>query len=76
MELIIVLVIGVPIVLAIWLIVRAVSAENRIEELTRRLSKLEFEVSRLKKDAPSAPAAASGTAPAAPVTSQPATAQN
>jgi uncharacterized membrane protein len=52
MELIALLVIGVPLALVIWLIVRAVSARNRIEELTRRLGELELEVFRQKTDKP------------------------
>ncbi len=49
------LILGVPIALAVWLIVRAVSAKNRIEELSRRLHILEAEVIRLKRDKESAP---------------------
>jgi hypothetical protein len=41
------LVFGVP----IWLIVRAVSTRNRIEELSRRLNDLELEFIRRKRDA-------------------------
>ena len=39
-----------PIALAIWLIVRASQAKGRIEELACRLSELEAEVIRLKRD--------------------------
>jgi hypothetical protein len=57
MEQIIVLVVlavlGIPLALAIWLIVRAVQAKGRIEELSGRLSELEAEVIRLKRDRPS-----------------------
>jgi hypothetical protein len=47
-------VLGVPIALAIWLIVRAVQARGRIEELSFRLSELESEVIRLKRERESA----------------------
>ena len=46
--LIVILVIGIPLALAVWLIVRAVKARRRIEELTRRLEDLELDVIRLK----------------------------
>src|SRR5215831_12497160 len=49
----ILLVIGVPIVVAIWLIARAVSAKASIEELRRRLSTLEIELLRVKEQASS-----------------------
>ena len=45
---IILVVLGIPIALAIWLIVRAVQAKGRIEELFSRLNELETEVIRLK----------------------------
>ncbi|MGA9725719.1 MAG: DUF2339 domain-containing protein, partial [Candidatus Binatus sp.] len=48
MALIVLLVFGIPIALTIWLIVRAVRAQNRIEELFHRLIALESEVARLK----------------------------
>ncbi len=56
---IVLVVLGVPITLAIWLIVRAVQARGRIEELSFRLSELESEVIRLKRESarPSEPAA-------------------
>jgi hypothetical protein len=41
---------GVPIALAIWLIVRAIRAGNRIEELSDRLIALESEMFRLKRE--------------------------
>ena len=44
MELLVVLIVGAPIALAIWLVVRAVAARNRIEDLTSRLDALEREV--------------------------------
>jgi hypothetical protein len=43
-------VLGIPIALAIWLIVRAISAKNRIEELFDRLVDLESEIIRLKRE--------------------------
>jgi cbb3-type cytochrome oxidase subunit 3 len=58
--LIVLAVLGVPIALAVWLIVRAVQAKGRIEELSFRLSDLEVEISRLKREPepvkPAAPA--------------------
>ena len=63
MELILVLVIGGPIVLAVWLIVRSANARDRAEELSRRLDHLEMELFRLKQEVA---AAASDSAPAAP----------
>jgi hypothetical protein len=61
MELIVVLVIGIPLALAIWLIVQAVSTRTRIEELSRRLRDLESEFIRLKKE--SSPTSAAKVAP-------------
>ncbi len=55
--LIIVLILGVPILVGIWLIVRAVKSGQRIEELARRLGELELELFRLKKERPPAPVA-------------------
>ena len=40
--LVVLVVFGIPLALAVWLIVRAVSAKNRIEELSRRLGALEI----------------------------------
>jgi type II secretory pathway pseudopilin PulG len=47
---VVLVVLGVPLALAIWLIVRAVQAKGRIEELSFRLSELESEVIRLKRE--------------------------
>ena len=47
---VVLVVFGIPIALAIWLIVRAVQARGRIEELTLRLGELESEVIRLKRE--------------------------
>ena len=55
--LVIVLILGVPILVGIWLIVRAVKSSQRIEELARRVGELELELFRLKKERPPAPAA-------------------
>ena len=40
--LVVLVVFGIPLALAVWLIVRAVNAKSRIEELTRRLGALEI----------------------------------
>ena len=67
---IILVVLGVPVALAIWLIVRAVAAGNRIDELSRRLGGLEAEVYRLKRERESTkrvePEPKPATAPEAP----------
>ncbi len=47
--LVVLVVFGIPIALAVWLIARAVQAKGRIEELSLRLSELEAEVIRLKR---------------------------
>jgi hypothetical protein len=47
---VVLVVLGVPIVLAVWLIVRAVQAKGHIEELSFRLSELEAEIIRLKRE--------------------------
>jgi uncharacterized membrane protein len=47
--LVVVFVLVIPAALAVWLIVRAISAGNRIGELSRRLDRLELETSRLKQ---------------------------
>lgn len=60
LPLIILLVVGVPLALAIWLIVRAVNAKNRIEELARRVDDLQIQVVRLTNQTP--PPAAAKTA--------------
>ncbi len=44
-----VLVLGIPIALAVWLIVRAVSTRESIEELSRRVVRLEAELTRLRR---------------------------
>ena len=64
---VVLVVFGVPIALAVWLIVRAVQAKGRIEELSFRLSELEAEVIRLKREPakPAEPAPKPVPAPAA-----------
>lgn len=47
---IVVLILGVPIALAVWLIVRAIRAGSRIEEISQRLHSLETELFRMKRD--------------------------
>jgi hypothetical protein len=49
--LVILVILGIPLALAIWLIARAVSAGNRIGELSRRLGMLESEMMRLRREA-------------------------
>jgi len=61
---VVLVVLGVPIALAIWLIVRAVQARGRIEELSFRLSELESEVIRLKRERESAKPAEPAPKPA------------
>jgi uncharacterized membrane protein len=65
------LILGIPLALAVWLIVRAVKARNRIEELSQRLGELESELVRIKRDMASAPKAASVSAPAPAPAPQP-----
>ena len=48
--LVVLIILGIPVALAIWLIVRAISAKNRIEELSDRLIALESEIIRLKRE--------------------------
>ena len=58
--LLVLVIIGVPIAFGIWLIVRAVNARNRIEELSRRVDELQIEIVQLKHQPP--PPAAKKTA--------------
>ena len=48
MELLVILILGVPLALTVWLVIRAISARDRIEELTRRVDGLQQEISLLK----------------------------
>src|SRR5262245_16107043 len=59
-----VLVVGTPVGLVIWLIVRSVRAGERIEELSVRLHRLEREITRLKETPPAARPAEAIPAPA------------
>jgi uncharacterized membrane protein len=69
---IVLMVLAAPIVLAIWLIARAIAANRSIEELTRRLWSLEAEVLRLKSERESGVSPALGLAKAAAPTPAPA----
>jgi uncharacterized membrane protein len=61
--LIVLFVVVIPTAVAVWLIVRAVSAGNRIGELSRRLDRLELEISRLKQEKEPSQPVASAPAP-------------
>jgi uncharacterized membrane protein len=50
MALLVLVIFGIPIALAIWLIARTTSAQNRIEELSYRLVVVESEIARLKQE--------------------------
>ena len=63
----ILLIIGVPVILAAWLIARALSAQNRINELSRRLDDLESQLHRTKKEAPPVLASEPEAAPQQPI---------
>lgn len=62
---IVLVVFGIPIALAIWLIVRAADAKKRIEELSRRLVELESRIFQLKseREVPAAPPPSPSPAP-------------
>jgi len=62
---------GIPVGLAIWLIARAIQAGHRLEELTRRLGELEMEVFRLKREKEPAPPVAPPLAPESKPTAPP-----
>lgn len=64
--LIIAVVLGIPVAVGLWLIIRAVGAKRHIEDLSRRLGSLELELSLLKRDRESAGPA--GPAPEPPTT--------
>jgi hypothetical protein len=59
--LVILLVLAVPAALTIWLIVRAVNARNRIDELSRRVGGLEIEIHRMKSDLTKTPSSQAET---------------
>ena len=74
--LLLILALGLPLCLAIWLIVRAVSARSQIEILERRLHLLETQLIAFRKEAQRTPAAPSPEVrpqaePASPVTEPP-----
>jgi type II secretory pathway pseudopilin PulG len=48
--LVVLVILGIPIALAVWLIVRTVSAKTNIEELSRRLDTFEMEILRLRQE--------------------------
>src|SRR4051812_42962716 len=50
--LVVLLILGAPLALAVWLIVRAVEARSRVEEISQRLRRLEMELLHLKKGEP------------------------
>jgi uncharacterized membrane protein len=60
---VVLVVLGIPVGLAIWLIARAIQAGHRLEELTHRLGELEMEVFRLKREKEPAPPAKSSPVP-------------
>ncbi|HAO79504.1 MAG TPA: hypothetical protein DCQ92_11120 [Verrucomicrobia subdivision 3 bacterium] len=62
--LVVLVILGIPVALAIWLIVRAISAKNRIEELSQRLVELESEIIRLKREKETSKPVESTPAPA------------
>ncbi len=70
MELIVILLIGAPIVLAIWLIARAISAHRQIEELNGRVNVLQVRLDQLAKEQR---VRTTETAPEKPATFVPAT---
>ena len=65
--LVILIILGIPVALAVWLVFRAISAQNRIEEVTDRLIALESEMLRQKREKeppkPAEPAPASASQP-------------
>lgn len=67
----VVLVLGLPVGLAIWLIVRAVSARNEIERLERRLNLLELQLVAIRKENQQTPSAAEATAQPSPEPTEP-----
>jgi len=66
--LVVLVILGIPIALAIWLVVRAVNANRRLEELSFRLGELESEIFRLKRemDSPKPLHSSPATAPPQP----------
>jgi len=58
--LIVLLILGVPLALAIWLITPAVRAKSQIENLSRRVDELQVEIVRLKNQSQETPKNAAG----------------
>jgi uncharacterized membrane protein len=71
--LLVLLIVGVPIVIGIWLIVRAVDAKHRLDELSRRVRTLETDLREAQERAARA-AVPEATAPKSPAAPQPAVA--
>jgi hypothetical protein len=73
--LVVLVILGIPIALAVWLIARANSGRKAIEELSCRLDQIESELLRLKRDRespkPVGPAPAPVAPPKAVITPQP-----
>jgi type II secretory pathway pseudopilin PulG len=74
--LVVLVVFGIPLALAVWLSVRAVSAKNRIDELSRRIATIESELylrrqSRERESAKTEAAAAPQPEPLAPAPIEP-----
>lgn len=69
--LLVLLILVLPLGVGIWLIARAVSARQRIDELSRRVGELELELHQLKRDTQAvttpAPTEKPAPAPAAPI---------
>jgi hypothetical protein len=70
---VVLVVLGVPIALAIWLIARANEARRRMDELARHLGTLELEILRLKREKESAPATEAAPAVQSEVAAAPST---
>ena len=68
MEMIVVLLVVSPLALAVWLIIRALRAQNHIEELTRRMDDLQLDVARLKDSLAARKPSPETTKPVQPVT--------
>ena len=62
---------ALPIILAIWLIMRASEARNRIEELAGRLDRVELELLSVRRHSPDAPADFKKPAEANPLQAKP-----
>ena len=69
--LLVLIILGLPIVLAIWLIVRVADARNRIGGLSQKVDWLELELLRMKRNPPAATAETKMPVVAVPSSSQP-----